>query len=214
MALLPDTLIVDATDRFGWLAGRILADLGGDVIKLDPPGTDRNGPAVACLQRQQAPARSRSGHACRSARAGGAARQGRHLPADAGDIRLRRLARSARVARALPAVGGGRHHAVRERRAAQRLARDRYRGDGGGRRDGARRRARRRAVARERAAILRLGRGAGGDRRAGGAPSARGHRPRRSGRGVGAGLRGRRHRPCAGLLSTFSGSSRSAPAHS
>jgi crotonobetainyl-CoA:carnitine CoA-transferase CaiB-like acyl-CoA transferase len=44
MALLSDTLIVDATDRFGWLAGRILADLGGDVIKLDPPGTDRSGP--------------------------------------------------------------------------------------------------------------------------------------------------------------------------
>jgi crotonobetainyl-CoA:carnitine CoA-transferase CaiB-like acyl-CoA transferase len=44
MALLRDTLIVDATDRFGWLAGRILADLGGDVIKLDPPGTDRNRP--------------------------------------------------------------------------------------------------------------------------------------------------------------------------
>jgi benzylsuccinate CoA-transferase BbsE subunit len=44
MSLLADTLIVDATDRFGWLAGRILADLGGDVVKLDPPGTDRSGP--------------------------------------------------------------------------------------------------------------------------------------------------------------------------
>jgi crotonobetainyl-CoA:carnitine CoA-transferase CaiB-like acyl-CoA transferase len=44
MALLADTLILDATDRFGWLAGRVLADLGGDVIRLDPPGTDRNGP--------------------------------------------------------------------------------------------------------------------------------------------------------------------------
>jgi crotonobetainyl-CoA:carnitine CoA-transferase CaiB-like acyl-CoA transferase len=44
MSLLADTLIVDATDRFGWLAGRILADLGGDVIKLDPPETDRSGP--------------------------------------------------------------------------------------------------------------------------------------------------------------------------
>ena len=37
MPLLSDTLIVDATDRFGWLAGRIQADLGADVIKLDPP---------------------------------------------------------------------------------------------------------------------------------------------------------------------------------
>jgi crotonobetainyl-CoA:carnitine CoA-transferase CaiB-like acyl-CoA transferase len=45
MALPPNLLIVDATDRFGWLAGRILADLGGDVVKLDPPATDRSGPA-------------------------------------------------------------------------------------------------------------------------------------------------------------------------
>jgi crotonobetainyl-CoA:carnitine CoA-transferase CaiB-like acyl-CoA transferase len=44
MALLSHTLIVDATDRFGWLGGRILADLGGDVVKLDPPGTNRSGP--------------------------------------------------------------------------------------------------------------------------------------------------------------------------
>jgi crotonobetainyl-CoA:carnitine CoA-transferase CaiB-like acyl-CoA transferase len=42
MALLADTLILDATDRFGWVAGRVLADLGGEVIKLDPPGTDRS----------------------------------------------------------------------------------------------------------------------------------------------------------------------------
>jgi benzylsuccinate CoA-transferase BbsE subunit len=42
MALLTDTLILDATDRFGWVAGRVLADLGGEVIKLDPPGTDRS----------------------------------------------------------------------------------------------------------------------------------------------------------------------------
>lgn len=44
MALLTNILIVDATDRFGWLAGRILADLGGDVIKLDPPDTVRSRP--------------------------------------------------------------------------------------------------------------------------------------------------------------------------
>jgi benzylsuccinate CoA-transferase BbsE subunit len=40
--LLAGTLIVDATDRFGWLAGRVLADLGGEVVKLDAPGTDRS----------------------------------------------------------------------------------------------------------------------------------------------------------------------------
>ena len=42
--LLADVLIVDATDRFGWLAGRVLADLGADVVKLEPPGTDRSRP--------------------------------------------------------------------------------------------------------------------------------------------------------------------------
>jgi benzylsuccinate CoA-transferase BbsE subunit len=39
--LLAGVLIVDATDRLGWLAGRVLADLGADVIKLEPPGSDR-----------------------------------------------------------------------------------------------------------------------------------------------------------------------------
>jgi crotonobetainyl-CoA:carnitine CoA-transferase CaiB-like acyl-CoA transferase len=42
--MLSDVLIVDATNRFGWLAGRVLADLGADVVKLDPPGTDRGRP--------------------------------------------------------------------------------------------------------------------------------------------------------------------------
>lgn len=41
---LSDILVVDATDRFGWLAGRVLADLGADVVKLDAPGVDRNRP--------------------------------------------------------------------------------------------------------------------------------------------------------------------------
>ncbi len=42
--LLSDVLIIDATERLGWLAGRILADLGADVIKLERPGTDRSRP--------------------------------------------------------------------------------------------------------------------------------------------------------------------------
>jgi benzylsuccinate CoA-transferase BbsE subunit len=42
--LLSDVLIIDATDRLGWLAGRVLADLGADVIKLEPSGTDRSRP--------------------------------------------------------------------------------------------------------------------------------------------------------------------------
>ena len=42
--LLSDVLVIDATNRFGWLAGRVLADLGAEVIKVDPPGTDRMRP--------------------------------------------------------------------------------------------------------------------------------------------------------------------------
>jgi crotonobetainyl-CoA:carnitine CoA-transferase CaiB-like acyl-CoA transferase len=40
--LLDSILIVDATDRLGWLAGRLLGDLGADVIKLEPHGSDHS----------------------------------------------------------------------------------------------------------------------------------------------------------------------------
>jgi crotonobetainyl-CoA:carnitine CoA-transferase CaiB-like acyl-CoA transferase len=40
--LLSDVLIIDATDRLGWLAGRVLADLGANVVKLEQPGSDRS----------------------------------------------------------------------------------------------------------------------------------------------------------------------------
>ncbi len=40
--LLSDVLVIDATDRLGWLAGRLLADLGADVIKIEPRGSDRS----------------------------------------------------------------------------------------------------------------------------------------------------------------------------
>ena len=32
--------VLDLSGRLGWLAGRILADLGADVIKIEPPGAD------------------------------------------------------------------------------------------------------------------------------------------------------------------------------
>ncbi|HSG94282.1 MAG TPA: CoA transferase [Afifellaceae bacterium] len=32
--------VLDLSGRLGWLAGRILADLGADVIKIEPPGTN------------------------------------------------------------------------------------------------------------------------------------------------------------------------------
>jgi len=47
--LLSDVRVIDATNRFGWLAGRVLADLGADVIKVDAPGTDRMRPEWRAL---------------------------------------------------------------------------------------------------------------------------------------------------------------------
>jgi benzylsuccinate CoA-transferase BbsE subunit len=38
--LLSGVLVVDATERLGWLAGRILADLGADVVKIEKKGCD------------------------------------------------------------------------------------------------------------------------------------------------------------------------------
>jgi len=40
--LLTDVLIIDATDRMGWLAGRLLADLGADVIKIERKDSERS----------------------------------------------------------------------------------------------------------------------------------------------------------------------------
>jgi len=36
--------VVDATGRLGWLAGRLLADLGARVVKLEAPGADLSSP--------------------------------------------------------------------------------------------------------------------------------------------------------------------------
>lgn len=36
--------VLDCTDRLGWLAGRILADLGADVVKVEPPGATLDDP--------------------------------------------------------------------------------------------------------------------------------------------------------------------------
>src|SRR5262249_3465907 len=42
--MLPSgVVVIDATERRGWVAGRVLADVGADVVKLEPPGSDRNG---------------------------------------------------------------------------------------------------------------------------------------------------------------------------
>ena len=36
--MLSGVLVLDCTDRLGWLAGRLLADLGADVVKIEAPG--------------------------------------------------------------------------------------------------------------------------------------------------------------------------------
>lgn len=38
--MLSGCRILDATDRLGWLAGRVLADLGAEVTKVEAPGSD------------------------------------------------------------------------------------------------------------------------------------------------------------------------------
>src|SRR5262249_5596455 len=41
--LLSGVLVIDATERLGGVAGRVLADLGADVVQLEAPGSDRSG---------------------------------------------------------------------------------------------------------------------------------------------------------------------------
>lgn len=38
--MLQGCVVLDCTERLGWLAGRLLADLGADVTKLEAPGAD------------------------------------------------------------------------------------------------------------------------------------------------------------------------------
>jgi len=38
--MLQGCVVLDCTGRLGWLAGRLLADLGAEVIKLEVPGAD------------------------------------------------------------------------------------------------------------------------------------------------------------------------------
>src|SRR5579862_2496665 len=44
VGMLEGRLVLDCSDQLGWLAGRILADLGAEVLKLDAPATDRLAP--------------------------------------------------------------------------------------------------------------------------------------------------------------------------
>jgi formyl-CoA transferase len=40
--MLADCVVLDCTDRTGWLAGRVLADLGAEVIKVEAPAAARD----------------------------------------------------------------------------------------------------------------------------------------------------------------------------
>ena len=45
--MLSGVRVLDLTDESGWLAGKVLAELGADVVKVEPPGGDpgrRRGP--------------------------------------------------------------------------------------------------------------------------------------------------------------------------
>jgi len=43
--MLADYVVLDCTDRSGWLAGRVLADLGAEVFKIEMPATPVDEPA-------------------------------------------------------------------------------------------------------------------------------------------------------------------------
>ena len=38
--MLSGIRVLDFTNQLGWIAGRILADLGADVVKVEPPDLD------------------------------------------------------------------------------------------------------------------------------------------------------------------------------
>jgi benzylsuccinate CoA-transferase BbsE subunit len=56
--MLSAVRVLDCSDESGWLAGRILADLGADVVKVEPPGGDRAGRRGTYLGGVEDPERS------------------------------------------------------------------------------------------------------------------------------------------------------------
>jgi crotonobetainyl-CoA:carnitine CoA-transferase CaiB-like acyl-CoA transferase len=56
--LLSGLRVLDLCDESGFLAGKILGDLGADVVKLEPPGGDRRGRRAPYLHGEADPERS------------------------------------------------------------------------------------------------------------------------------------------------------------
>ena len=50
--------VLDLSEEPGWLTGKILGDLGADVVKVEPPGGDRVGRRGPFLAGQEDPERS------------------------------------------------------------------------------------------------------------------------------------------------------------
>ncbi len=89
--VLSSIRVLEICDEAGFLAGKILGDLGADVVKIEPPGGDLRGrrppylggvarsraqPGVARAQRQQARHHARSRSERRARRVAAAARRG------------------------------------------------------------------------------------------------------------------------------------------
>ena len=53
--MLSGVRVLDFSGEPGWLVGRILADLGADVVKVEPPGGDRVGRRAPYLHRTEDP---------------------------------------------------------------------------------------------------------------------------------------------------------------
>ena len=114
----------DAAFAAGW-CGKAFADLGADVVKVEPPDGDAlradRGP-VRPPEHEQAQ-RGRRGLARRGAVARGVARRRRPRDRDAGDAEPRRLGhrRATTCSSAIRRVCRARHHRLRRDRALRRL---------------------------------------------------------------------------------------------
>jgi len=91
--MLSGLRVLDLTDESGWLAGKILGDLGADVIKVEPPGGDREGRRPPYLHGVADPERSLAWLALNTSKRGVTL----ELSAPAGRELFQRLARRSDV---------------------------------------------------------------------------------------------------------------------